>query len=93
MHIQVNTDSNIEGRETLAAQVMGTAESTLSRFNDHITRVEMHLSDENGDKSGQSTFGRPRKERVARLTRPRLGQNFRRSDEQQHGEPGPKNPQ
>lgn len=53
MHIQVNTDSNIEGHETLAAQVGGTVESALSRFNDHITRVEVHLSDENGGKSGQ----------------------------------------
>lgn len=52
MHVQVNTDSNIEGHETLAAQVIGTVESALSRFNNHITRVEVHLSDENAGKSG-----------------------------------------
>jgi ribosome-associated translation inhibitor RaiA len=28
-------------------------ESVLSRFSDRITRIEVHLSDQNGDKSGQ----------------------------------------
>lgn len=54
MHIQVNTDSNIEGSEELAIQIKGVVESALSRFSDRITRVEVHLSDENGDKSGQN---------------------------------------
>lgn len=54
MQIQVNTDNNIEGREELAAQVKGVVESTLSRFSDRITRIEVHLSDQNGDKSGQN---------------------------------------
>lgn len=53
MHIQLNTDSNIEGREELAAQVTGVVESALRRFSDRISRVEVHLSDENSDKSGQ----------------------------------------
>ena len=53
MNIQFNTDSNIEGREELATQVKGVVESAMSRFSDRITRVEVHLSDENGDKSGQ----------------------------------------
>ena len=53
MQIQINTDSNIEGRENLAAYVKGVVESTLSRFREHITRVEVHLSDENGNKNGQ----------------------------------------
>ena len=50
MQIQINTDRNIEGREALAAQVSRVVESTLSRISDHITRVEVHLSDENSDK-------------------------------------------
>ena len=50
MQIQVNTGHNIEGREALAAQISGAVESALSRFSDHITRVEIHLSDENSDK-------------------------------------------
>jgi hypothetical protein len=54
MQIQINTDHNIEGREALADQVRGVVESALSRVSDHITRLEVHLSDENGDKSGQN---------------------------------------
>lgn len=52
MKIQINTDHNIEGHEALAARVSGAIESALSRFSDHITRVEVHLSDENSDKKG-----------------------------------------
>ena len=54
MQIQINTDHNIEGREALATQVSGAVESALSRVSDHITRVEVHLSDENSSKSGQN---------------------------------------
>jgi len=54
MQIQVNTDRNIEGQEELAAQVEATVANSLSHFSAHITRVEVHLSDENGDKSGQN---------------------------------------
>ncbi len=54
MQIQINTDSNIEGREALAAEVTAVVEGALSRFSDRITRVEVHLSDENSDKSGQN---------------------------------------
>ena len=52
MQIQINTDHNIEGDEALAAQLSGVVESALSRFSDHITQVEVHLSDENSDKKG-----------------------------------------
>lgn len=54
MQIQINTDHTIEGHEALAAQVSAVVESALSRVSDHITRVEVHLSDENSDKHGQS---------------------------------------
>ena len=52
MQIQINTDRNIEGNEALAAYVRSETEQALSRFSDHITRVEVHLSDENSDKKG-----------------------------------------
>jgi ribosome-associated translation inhibitor RaiA len=52
MQIQINTDRNIEGRETLTARVSGVVESALSRFSDSITRVEVHLRDANSDKKG-----------------------------------------
>jgi ribosome-associated translation inhibitor RaiA len=54
MQIQINTDHNIEGHEALAAQVSGVVENALSRIRDHITRVEVHLSDEDSDKGGQN---------------------------------------
>jgi len=53
MQIQVNTDNHIEGREALAAEVEATVAKALSHFSAHVTRVEVHLSDENGAKHGQ----------------------------------------
>lgn len=50
MQILVNTDRNVEGREALAERVRGTVADALSRFGTHITRVEIHLSDENSNK-------------------------------------------
>jgi ribosome-associated translation inhibitor RaiA len=50
MKIQINIDRNIEGHEALAAQVSGAVQSALSRINENISRVEVHLSDENSDK-------------------------------------------
>ena len=55
MQIKINTDRNIEGHEALVAQVSGVVESALSRISDHITRVEVHLSDENSNKKGGMT--------------------------------------
>lgn len=52
MQIQINTDHNIAGTEALAAYVRSETEGALSRFSEHITRVEVHLSDENSDKKG-----------------------------------------
>ena len=53
MKIQVNTDVHIDGTEAVAAQVSATVEQALARFVPYVTRVEVHLSDENGGKSGQ----------------------------------------
>lgn len=52
MQIQVNTDANIDGREELARRVEAEIASVLGRFGDQITRVEVHLSDQNAGKSG-----------------------------------------
>jgi len=52
MQIQINTDHHIEGHEALAAWATGEVKSGLSRFSTSVTRVEVHLSDENGHKSG-----------------------------------------
>ena len=52
MDIQLNTDHTIEGREQLAAHVKGVVNRALTRFSQQITRIEVHLSDENGHKGG-----------------------------------------
>ena len=54
MIIQVNADPGIRGGEALTASVKTTVENTLSRLSDHITRVEVHLSDENGRGGGDA---------------------------------------
>ena len=55
MHIQVNTDHNIAGREALADHVRSAVSEALSRFSSHITRVEAHLSDPSGENPGGSS--------------------------------------
>lgn len=52
MQIQFNTDKNIPGSEDLIASQISLISDELSRFSEQITRVEVHLSDENGIKDG-----------------------------------------
>jgi ribosome-associated translation inhibitor RaiA len=52
MQVQVNTDDHIQGGEPLAKWVNDETVSRLSRFRDHITRVEVFLTDLDGSKSG-----------------------------------------
>ena len=54
MLINVNTDKNIEGSARLTAYFSDTLKSALARFEDQVTRVEVHLSDQNGDKGGDA---------------------------------------
>lgn len=54
MKIQINTDHNIEGRERFAAHVDAVVAKALSHYSTHISRVEVHLSDENGAKYGEN---------------------------------------
>ena len=53
MQVQVSTDHNIVGHEAFTDEVRGIVESALTRFSDRITRVEIHVSDENSSKGGQ----------------------------------------
>jgi len=57
MQIQINTDGNIEGKERLAEQVEAVVRDNLDRFSEQITRVEVHLSDENSDHFGPKGSG------------------------------------
>jgi len=54
MQIYVRTDNNIDGSGKLTAYVEGEVAAALSRFSDHITRIDVHLSDESG---GRATGG------------------------------------
>ncbi|MBN2041497.1 MAG: HPF/RaiA family ribosome-associated protein [Spirochaetes bacterium] len=47
MHIQINTGHNIKIHNTLIDKVSGIIRNSLSRFSSHITRVNVHLRDEN----------------------------------------------
>jgi len=50
MLIQINTDDNVHQSDTLTKRIEATVRDILGRFADHVTRVEIHLSDENSDK-------------------------------------------
>jgi hypothetical protein len=52
MMIQVNTDNNITGREELVRTAEEVVGGALNRFSSRISRLEIHLGDENGQKNG-----------------------------------------
>jgi len=54
MQVLTNTDKRVHGDERLAAIVETVVTAALERFTAQITRVEVHLSDENGSKGGGS---------------------------------------
>jgi len=54
MQIQVNTDDHVEGRDALTSYVEGEINNALGRFSDRLTRIEVHLGDENAGKAGSA---------------------------------------
>jgi len=55
MQIRVNSDNNIVGSDDLSARVEDVVQDVLGRFSERITRVEVHLADENSQaKSGEN---------------------------------------
>ena len=50
MTIQINSDKNLNVHEAFEAKLDGLLTEELSRYSEHITRLEVHLSDENGGK-------------------------------------------
>ena len=54
MTIQINTDNNLSVHEAFGNKLDDLLSEELSRFDEHITRLEVHLSDENGNKQGQN---------------------------------------
>ena len=54
MLVQVHTGPNIQSSEALTAQVEALVTGTLQRFSDRISRVQVHLGDENSHKGGSN---------------------------------------
>jgi ribosome-associated translation inhibitor RaiA len=52
MQIQVNTDHNVKGGALLIKYVEDLLNDSLNSFKDEVTRVEVHVSDENSHKGG-----------------------------------------
>jgi ribosome-associated translation inhibitor RaiA len=52
MQIQVHSDNHIEGSARLVEWVSASVASKLERFDDELTRVVVHLHDDNGLKAG-----------------------------------------
>jgi len=52
MTIQFNTDKNINGTEEFTAPYIAEIEAEFSRYSHLLTRIEVHLSDQDGNKNG-----------------------------------------
>jgi ribosome-associated translation inhibitor RaiA len=52
--MQLRTDNHIEGTEALEERVNAMIEQHLGRFLPRLSRIEVHLSDSNGGKGGDS---------------------------------------
>lgn len=52
MMIQINTDKEISGDRKMQDYFISEIEDSLKRYESHITRVEVHLKDENSKKAG-----------------------------------------
>ena len=57
MQIQIRTDNHIHVHEDRATELEDIVKHALRHCSNHITRVEMHLSDENGSKPGPKDKG------------------------------------
>lgn len=52
MQVQFNSDSSVMGTENVAQRIEDAVRSKLARFEDRLTRLEIHVRDENGAKGG-----------------------------------------
>jgi len=52
MTIQINTDKTLTGEKRSSDFFTSQITEALQRFESHITRIEVHLKDENGKKDG-----------------------------------------
>ena len=56
MKIQLNTDTHIEGTEALTVKVNNIIKKALVRFEEHITRIEVHLNNSKNGQIGQHDY-------------------------------------
>lgn len=54
MNIQINTDDNIAGGAELEGLTKAAVEASLGHLAEQVTRVEVHLRDENSTKGGSA---------------------------------------
>ena len=52
MQVLTNTDRSVAGSAASSAQVEESVTDLLGRFSQQVTRVEVHLRDENGQRGG-----------------------------------------
>jgi ribosome-associated translation inhibitor RaiA len=52
MQIQINTDATIDPSEAPSPEITAVVEKALKRFGTQVTRVEVHIGDENSHKGG-----------------------------------------
>lgn len=52
MQVQFNSDSSVMGTENVAERIEAKVREKLARFEDRLTRLEIHVRDENGAKHG-----------------------------------------
>ena len=52
MQVQFNSDSSVMGTENVAERIEARVREKLARFESRLTRLEIHVRDENGAKHG-----------------------------------------
>ncbi|MEL7188335.1 MAG: HPF/RaiA family ribosome-associated protein [Pseudomonadota bacterium] len=52
MQFQFNSDSSVMGTENVAERIEAMMRDKMARFEDRLTRLEVHVSDENAHKGG-----------------------------------------
>lgn len=68
MQINVNTDNTINKHQGLDEHVDTVVRSSIGRFGDHVTRVDVHLTNENKEKKADGGNGCMMEARVSGYT-------------------------
>lgn len=57
MRFQFNSDNTISGTDQVAERIETQIRERLGRFEDRLTRIEVHVGDSNGPKGGGNDIG------------------------------------